>query len=115
MIAHSSGAPEWLDRLVDIVLARVSELISDIPDGTEDTRAVLAIAVMGEILARTLSIQDAAFVAEVTNAVLTGHGLTWRLCWSRDARAVIDMTAAPLAGPAGAPLQPPVTQPLGFS
>ena len=79
ILAHSSGAPEWLDRLVDIVLARVSELICDIPDGTEDTRAVLAIAVMGEILARTLSIQDAAFVAEVTNAVLTGHGLAWRL------------------------------------
>jgi hypothetical protein len=78
-LAHASGAPEWLDRLVDIVLARVSELISDIPDGTEDTRAVLAITVMGEILARTLSIQDAAFVAEVTNAVLTAHSLTWRL------------------------------------
>jgi hypothetical protein len=79
VIAHSSGAPEWLDRLVDIVLARVSELISDIPDGTEDTHAVLAITVMGEILARTLSIQDAAFVSEVTNAVLSAHNLTWRL------------------------------------
>ena len=73
-LVHASGAPEWLDRLVDIVLA-----ISGMPDGTEDTRAVLAITVMGEILARTLSIQDAAFVAEVTNAVLTAHSLTWRL------------------------------------
>jgi hypothetical protein len=78
-LAQASGAPEWLDRLVDIVLARVSELIADIPDGTDDTRAVLAITVMGEILARTLSIEDAAFVAEVTNAVLTAHSLAWRL------------------------------------
>jgi hypothetical protein len=78
-LAHSCGAPEWLDRLADIVVARVSELVCDIPDGTEDARAVLATTVMGEILARTLSVQDAAFVAEVTNAVLAAHSLSWRL------------------------------------
>ena len=76
---HSSGAPEWLDRLADIVLARVFELVADIPDDTDDARAVIATTVMGEILARMLSFQDAAFVAEVTNAVLTAHRLSWRL------------------------------------
>jgi hypothetical protein len=78
-LAQSSGAPEWLERLADVVMASVSELLCDIPDGTEDGRVVLATVVIGEILARTLSIQDAAFVAEVTNAVLSAHGLTWRL------------------------------------
>jgi hypothetical protein len=30
-------------------------------------------------LARTLAIPDAAFVAEITNAVLAAHNLVWRL------------------------------------
>jgi hypothetical protein len=76
---HSSGPPEWLDRLADIVLARAFELVSDTPGETDDARAVIAITVMGEILARTLSVQDAAFVADVTNAVLKAHRLSWRL------------------------------------
>jgi hypothetical protein len=75
---HTSGAPEWVDRLADVVMARLSELICDIP-GTQDARAVIATTVMGEILARMLSIQDAAFVAEVTNAVMIAHRLSWRL------------------------------------
>lgn len=78
-LAHSSGAPEWLERLADIVLARAFELICDIPGDTADARAVIATTVMGEIFARTLSIEDAAFVADVTNAVLGAHGLSWRL------------------------------------
>jgi hypothetical protein len=64
---------------VDIVLARAFELVSDIPGETDDARAVIATTVMGEILARTLSVQDAAFVADVINAVLRVHHLSWRL------------------------------------
>lgn len=77
--AHSSGAPEWLDQLADIVLARTFELLSDIPGDTDDARAAITTTVMGEILARTLSFQNATFVAEVTNAVLTAHRLSWRV------------------------------------
>jgi hypothetical protein len=76
---RSSGAPEWLDRLVDIVLARAFELISDIPGETDDARTVIATTVVGEILARTLVIPDASRVAEITNAVLSAHRASWRL------------------------------------
>lgn len=71
--------PEVLDRLASAVMARIFELIRDIPDGTEEEQGALATVVMGEILARTLAIPDAAFVAEITNAVLATNKLAWRL------------------------------------
>ena len=74
-----SGTPEMLDRLASAAMAQILELIRDIPDGNEEEQGALATVVLGEILARTLCISDAPFVAEVTNAVLATHKLEWRL------------------------------------
>ena len=71
--------PDVLIWLASAAMARIFELIRDIPGGTEEERAVLATAAMAEILARTLVIPDALRVAEITNAVLSAHGLSWRL------------------------------------
>lgn len=54
----SSATPEVLDRLAAAAMARIVELISDIPDGTEEELGALATVIMGEILARTLAIPD---------------------------------------------------------
>ena len=74
-----SGTPEVLDRLASAAMAQILELIRDIPDGNEEEQGVLATVLVGEILARTLAISDAPFVADTTNAVLCAHKLTWRL------------------------------------
>ena len=74
-----SGTPEVLDRLASAAMAQILELIRDIPEGAEEEQAVLAIVVVGEILARTLAISNAPFVAKTTNAVLCAHKLAWRL------------------------------------
>jgi hypothetical protein len=76
---NPSGTPEVLDQLASAAMARMFELVRDIPDGTEEQQGALATVVLGEILARTLAIPDAAFVAEITNAVLAVHELGWRL------------------------------------
>ena len=76
---NPSDNPEVLDRLASDAMVRIFELVRTIPVGTEDEQRALATAVMGEILARTLTISDAAFVAEITNAVLAEHELAWRL------------------------------------
>jgi hypothetical protein len=65
-----SRAPPW---------RRISELVHAIPGGTEEEQRALATAVAGEILARTPAIPDAAFVAEITNAVLATHKRARRL------------------------------------
>ena len=74
-----SGTPAVLVWLATAAMTRILELIRDIPDGSEEERGVLATAAMAEILARTLVIPDASGVAEITNAVLSAHKLTWRL------------------------------------
>ena len=74
-----SGSSEVLDRLATAAMARIFELIRDIPEGTEEEQGALATVVTGEILARMLAIPDAPFVAEITNAVLAAHDLAWRL------------------------------------
>ena len=51
-----SGTPEVLDRLASAAMARIWELIRDIPDGNEEEQGALATVVLGEILARTLVI-----------------------------------------------------------
>ena len=76
---NPSGTAEVLDRLASDAIMRIFELVRAIPVGTEDEQGALATAVVGEILARTLTISDAAFVAEITNAVLAEHELAWRL------------------------------------
>ena len=76
---NPSGTPEVLDQLASDAMVRIFELVRAIPVGTEDEQGALATAVVGEILARTLTISDAAFVAEITNAVLAEHELAWRL------------------------------------
>ena len=76
---NPSGTAEVLDRLASDAIMRIFELVRAIPVGTEDEQGALATAVVGEILARTLTISDAAFVAEITNAVLAAHELAWRL------------------------------------
>ena len=76
---NPSGTAEVLDRLASDAIMRIFELVRAIPVGTEDEQGALATAVVGEILARTLTISDAAFVAEITNAVLAEHNLAWRL------------------------------------
>jgi len=76
---NPSGTAEVLDRLASDAMVRIFELVRAIPVGTEDEQGALATAVVGEILARTLTISDAAFVAEITNAVLAEHELAWRL------------------------------------
>ena len=76
---NPTDTPEVLDRLASDAMVRIFELVRDIPGGTEEERAVLATAAMAEILARTLVIPDALRVAEITNAVLSAHGLSWRL------------------------------------
>jgi hypothetical protein len=73
------GTPEVLDWLASAAMARISELVCAMPDGTADEQGAIATAVVGEILARTLMIPDPAFVAEITNAVLAAHKLSWRL------------------------------------
>jgi hypothetical protein len=75
---NPSDTPEVLDRLASDAMVRIFELVRAIP-GTEDEQGALATAVVGDILARTLTISDAAFVAEITNAVLAEHELAWRL------------------------------------
>lgn len=74
-----SGTPEVLDRLATAAMARIFELVRNTPEGTEEEQGALATVVVGEILARTLAISDAPFVAEVTNAVLAAHILAWHL------------------------------------
>ena len=74
-----SGTPEVLDRLARAAMAQILELIRGIPDGNEEEQGALATVVLGEILARTLAVSDAPFVAEATNAVLATHKLAWRL------------------------------------
>jgi hypothetical protein len=74
-----SDTPEVLDRLATAAMARIFELIRDIPEGTEEEQGALATVVVGEILARTLAIPDAPFVAEIINAALAAHKLSWRL------------------------------------
>ena len=74
-----SDTPEVLDRLASAAMAHILELIRDIPDANEEEQGALATVVVGEILARTLAISDAPFVAEITNAVLCAHKLAWRL------------------------------------
>jgi hypothetical protein len=76
---NPSGTPKVLDRLASDAMARICELVRAIPVGTKEEQGALATAVVGEILARTLTISDAAFVAEITNAVLAEHELAWRL------------------------------------
>ena len=76
---NPSDNPEVLDRLASDAMVRIFELVRAILVGTEDEQGVLATAVVGEIFARTLTISDAAFVAEITNAVLAEHELAWRL------------------------------------
>ena len=76
---NPSGTAEVLDRLASDAIMRIFELVRAIPVGTEDEQGALATAVVGEILARTLTISDAAFVAEINNAVLAEHELAWRL------------------------------------
>jgi hypothetical protein len=78
-VAQEGGAPEWLDQLTIIVMARITELIHEIPGGSDEERAALAAAVMAEILARALATVGAPSVAQITNAVLDVHRLTWRL------------------------------------
>jgi hypothetical protein len=73
------STPEVLDRLAAAAMARIVELISDITNGAEKEQGALATIIVGEILARTLAIPDAAFVAEITNVVLGSHKLAWRL------------------------------------
>ena len=75
----SSSTDEVLNRLVTAAMAHISELIRDIPNGREEEQGALATVVVGEVLARTLAIPDAAFVADITNAVLATHKLAWRL------------------------------------
>ena len=76
---HPSDTPEWLDQSTTAVMARIAELIRDIPGGSDEERAALATTVVAEILARSLAIPDASSVAEITNAVLKVHRVTWRL------------------------------------
>jgi len=75
----SNSTDEVLNRLVTAAMAHISELIRDIPNGREEEQGALATVVVGEVLARTLAIPDAAFVADITNAVLATHKLAWRL------------------------------------
>jgi hypothetical protein len=76
---HSSGAPEWLDQLTITVMVRIVELIREVPGGSDEERALLATALIAEILARSLETVGALSVAEITNAVLDVHRLSWRL------------------------------------
>jgi hypothetical protein len=75
----SSSTDEVLNRLVTAAMAHISELIRDISNGREEEQGALATVVVAEVLARTLAIPDAAFVADITNAVLATHKLAWRL------------------------------------
>jgi hypothetical protein len=73
------STPKWLDQLATVVMARIAELIRNIPGGSDEERGVLANAIMAEILARSLETAGAPAVAEITNAVLDVHRLRWRL------------------------------------
>jgi hypothetical protein len=75
----SGGPPEWLTQLTDHAMARIFELVREIPGGSDEERGVLATAIMAEILARSLALADAASVVEITNLVLSAHRLGWRL------------------------------------
>jgi hypothetical protein len=74
-----TSAPEWLDQLTIAVMVRIVELIREVPGGSDEERAVLATALIAEILARSLEAAGAPSVAEITNAVLDVHRLSWRL------------------------------------
>ena len=76
---HPSDAPEWLAGVTDHVMARIFELIRVIPGGSDEERGVLATAIIGEMLARSLALPDAPLVAEITNGIFSAHGLSWRL------------------------------------
>jgi hypothetical protein len=73
------GAPEWLARLTNHAMARIFEIVREIPGGSDEERGVLATAIIAEIVARSLALPDAPQVAEITNTVLAAHELAWRL------------------------------------
>lgn len=79
MQTNPNGAPEWLARLTDHAMARIFEIIHEIPGGNDEERGVIATAIIGEIVARSLALPDAPQVAEITNAVLAAHKRAWRL------------------------------------
>ena len=70
---------EVLDNLTAYTMGKLWEAISEIPGGTDDDRCGLALAVMAEILARSLASPDADAVAAITNMRLAEHKLAWRL------------------------------------
>ena len=75
---NPSGTAEVLDRLASDAMKPSSNSPALYRSAPRTSRA-LATLVVGEILAHSLAISDAAFVAEITNAVLAEHELAWRL------------------------------------
>jgi hypothetical protein len=82
-----SSAPEWLATLTDHAMARIFEIIREIPGGSDEERGAVATAIISEIMARSLALPEAAQVAEIANNVLAAHKLAWRLVpmsWNTD-------------------------------
>ena len=70
---------EVLDNLTAYTMGKLWEAIREIPGGTDDDRCGLALAVMAEILARSLASPDADAVAAITNMRPAERELAWRL------------------------------------
>jgi hypothetical protein len=47
--SRPSDTPEWLDQFTTAIMARIAELIRDIPGGSDEERAALATTVVAEI------------------------------------------------------------------
>ena len=76
-MTHPGGAPEWLDQLTISVMAHIAELIRNVPGGSDEERAVLATAVIAEVLARSLEAAGGPSVSRTEDryraAAVQGH------------------------------------------
>ena len=72
-------AAEAVQVLTNHAMTRIFDLTGEIPGGSHEDRAMLATAIVGEILARSLAGNSASTVAELTNTILAARRLGWRV------------------------------------
>ena len=73
------AAAQAVSVLTDHAMTRIYDLTGEIPGGSHEDRAMLATAIVGEILARSLARADASAVAEIVNQTFARHHLDWHV------------------------------------